>query len=213
MATSTTRLGLTKPALTDTVDIAQLNTNSDLIDAAIAFGNYTSSTRPATPFQNQIIRESDTGIRRMWDGTKWAIINADFFEQRGYVAASESTNSTTYTDLTTVGPTVSVYLDAGQKARVYISARLTLTTVAGARSVSMSWAVSGADTLAAADEWNTEYVQKNTYADELILSSTDIYTAITSGTHTFTCKYKSASTSDTITARRRRIIVTPRNTG
>lgn len=35
MATTTTNLGLTKPATTDNVDVAVLNGNMDLIDAAV----------------------------------------------------------------------------------------------------------------------------------------------------------------------------------
>lgn len=60
MATSTPKLGLTKPAGSDAVDIAVLNANSDKIDAAISITICTSTTRPSVPFDGQKIFETDT---------------------------------------------------------------------------------------------------------------------------------------------------------
>ena len=71
MATSTTKLGLTKPAYTDIVDVADLNNNSDAIDAAVGFTVCTSSTRPATPWSGQSIFETDTLSSFIWDGSTW----------------------------------------------------------------------------------------------------------------------------------------------
>lgn len=69
MATTTTRLALRKPdpnpVTGDFVDVAaDLNANSDKIDAAISSTICTSATRPGAPFDGQIIRETDT--RRMY---------------------------------------------------------------------------------------------------------------------------------------------------
>jgi len=71
MATSTTKLGLTKPALTDNVDITVLNTNFDDIDTAAGFAIVTSATRPASPWAGQVIFETDTGLSFVWDGDSW----------------------------------------------------------------------------------------------------------------------------------------------
>ena len=71
MATSTTKLGLTKPAYTDVVDVADLNTNADLIDAASGMTICTSSTRPGSPWSGQIIFETDTLGSFVWDGSAW----------------------------------------------------------------------------------------------------------------------------------------------
>lgn len=64
MSTLTSRLGLTKPdpnpTTGDFVDVAVLNTDFDKIDAAISATVATSATRPSTPFDGQIIRETDT---------------------------------------------------------------------------------------------------------------------------------------------------------
>ena len=71
MATSTTKLGLTKPDYTDVVDVADLNTNADLIDSAAGFTICTSSTRPGSPWSGQVIYETDTGLSLVWDGSAW----------------------------------------------------------------------------------------------------------------------------------------------
>jgi hypothetical protein len=69
MATTTTRLGLTKPANSENIDIAIINTNMDNIDGKINFSPVTSATRPAAPFSGQSIRETDTGRTYVHAGT------------------------------------------------------------------------------------------------------------------------------------------------
>lgn len=70
MATTTTRLGLRKPAGTDLVNVsADLDANYDLIDAVVGFTNCTSTTRPSSPFTGQGIRESDTGAALVSNGS------------------------------------------------------------------------------------------------------------------------------------------------
>lgn len=71
MATNTTKLGLIKPDFVDVVDITDLNTNADDIDAAVGFTICTSSTRPSTPWLGQSIFETDTESSFIWDGTVW----------------------------------------------------------------------------------------------------------------------------------------------
>lgn len=61
MATTTTRLGLRKPAGSDTVSVTtDLDNNYDKIDSSIGATPCTASTRPSTPFQGQLIYETDT---------------------------------------------------------------------------------------------------------------------------------------------------------
>jgi hypothetical protein len=71
MATTTTKLGLTKPDYVDVVDIAELNTNADSIDAAVGSTICTNATRPASPFAGQVIFETDTSDSFVWDGSAW----------------------------------------------------------------------------------------------------------------------------------------------
>jgi hypothetical protein len=73
MATTTTRLGLDKPDYADAADVAVLNQNFDDIDNAVGMKVVTSTTRPATPWNGQIIYETDTGSTLVWDsaGSAW----------------------------------------------------------------------------------------------------------------------------------------------
>lgn len=71
MATSTTKLGLIKPDFVDVVDITDLNSNADDIDAAVGFTICTNATRPVSPFTGQSIFETDTGDSFIWDGSAW----------------------------------------------------------------------------------------------------------------------------------------------
>jgi hypothetical protein len=71
MATNTTRLGLIKPDFVDVVDISELNTNADDIDAAVGAAVVTSTTRPGAPWSGQIIHETDTDKTLVWDGVAW----------------------------------------------------------------------------------------------------------------------------------------------
>jgi len=71
MATSTTRLSLIKPAFTDTVDISDINSNMDDIDAAIGASVVTSGTRPASPYTGQVIYQTDTSSSFVYDGSAW----------------------------------------------------------------------------------------------------------------------------------------------
>lgn len=66
MATTTSKLALSKPDTTDAVDIAVLNANSDKLDSAVGMFICTSTTRPSTPFNGQTIYETDTKNQRIW---------------------------------------------------------------------------------------------------------------------------------------------------
>jgi hypothetical protein len=71
--TLTTRLGLVKPTpgtgeLVDVID--HLNTNWDKVDASISMTICTSGTRPASPFDGQLIRETDTRRVLVWNATQ-----------------------------------------------------------------------------------------------------------------------------------------------
>jgi hypothetical protein len=71
MATNTTKLGLIKPDFDDVVDVSELNDNFDDIDAAVGSTIVTSTTRPTSPWDGQIIYETDTKKSLVWDGSAW----------------------------------------------------------------------------------------------------------------------------------------------
>jgi hypothetical protein len=60
MSTLTTRLGLTKPASSENVDITLLDTNFDLVDAAVAATVGASSARPASAFNGRLFYATDS---------------------------------------------------------------------------------------------------------------------------------------------------------
>lgn len=82
MPALTTRYGLYKPGGGSTgsitpdeiVDIDKLNGNFDAIDAALGSASGTSGSRPSSPKDGQIFRESDTGNTVVWSsaGSYWA---------------------------------------------------------------------------------------------------------------------------------------------
>lgn len=97
---------------------------------------------------------------------------------------AESTASTSYVDLSTVGPTISAV--TGTRALVYISTRMYNGSVNAL--CAMSYAVSGATTLAA-DDVRCVMIDGLATANRMHQGVFDVPT-LTAGTNTFTCKYR-----------------------
>jgi hypothetical protein len=120
------------------------------------------------------------------------------------VTANEASAATTYGDLTTVGPFVTLNLVAGQKVVVLLSCYA--STATDGIEQFMSFAVSGASSLAAADA-NAAHsfsIKVGTNTAQTPFRAT-VYTATSTGSHTFTAKYK--TTAATPNWKDRRIIV------
>lgn len=110
------------------------------------------------------------------------------------VATSQTTTSTTYTDLTTVGPVVNV--DTGTKALVFLKASI-LNATSGTLT-HMGFAVSGTSTIAASDAFSID----GTTTTAFRIGGAFIVTGLTPGTNTFTAKYRvSAATTGTFADR------------
>jgi hypothetical protein len=122
------------------------------------------------------------------------------------VATSQTTASTTYTDLATVGPSVAVTIPASGNALVTVTGSLSNAT-ASAQS-NMGFAISGASTQAASD--TRALVVKNG-GNQVILvqgSATFFVSGLTPGSTTFTAKYR-VSAASTGTFVNRSVIVVP----
>ena len=99
------------------------------------------------------------------------------------VATSQTTTSTSFTDLATPGPAVTV--TTGTKALVTVSAYLVNS---GTQRTFMSVTVSGATTLSASD--TRSLMTYITGGQELCSSFTVLLTGLTAGSNTFTAKYR-----------------------
>ena len=119
------------------------------------------------------------------------------------VETSETTTSTSFADLATAGPAVTV--TTGTQALVHISAALENNTT-DAFTI-MSFAVSGATTLGASDVRSLIQDGVTGVGNVWRCGATIFLTGLTSGSNTFTCKYRVQSGTATIFARE--IIVLP----
>lgn len=111
------------------------------------------------------------------------------------VLTGQTTTSTTYTDLATAGPAVTV--TTGTKALVILSAELYNNTASS--YTMMSFAVSGASTVAASDNNRILLNASNQYVD---CSFAMVVTGLTAGSNTFTAKYKVTTGTGTFSARK-----------
>lgn len=111
------------------------------------------------------------------------------------VLTGQSTTSTTYVDLATAGPAVTV--TTGTKALVILSAEL-FNNTAGSNT-SMSFAISGASTVAASDNNRILLGVNGQYLD---CSFAMVVTGLTAGSNTFTAKYKTTTGTATFSARK-----------
>lgn len=116
------------------------------------------------------------------------------------VSTAQTTTSTSYTDLTTLGPQHTVA--TGVAALVFWGANTT-NTVANEASL-MSVAVSGATTIAASDGY--ALCVRGPVSPSTNSAAQFRLFALTPGNNTFTCKYRTQSGTATFTERRLTVI-------
>ena len=121
------------------------------------------------------------------------------------VLTSQSTTSTSFTDLTTAQ---AVTITTGTRALVILSAVITTPTPADTARCRMGFAISGATTVAASTDYNLCFQGNNSNAsfDYGGVSNSFIVTGLTAGSNTFTAKFLS-STGSAATFEDRRIAV------
>lgn len=103
------------------------------------------------------------------------------------VATSQTTTSTSYTDLATVGPAVTVTIGSTGKALVTMHSAIANNTANLASC--MGFAVSGATTIAASDPTCIGFTSAAS-AVGIRAGSTILLTGLTPGSTTFTAKYR-----------------------
>lgn len=148
----------------------------------------TSAAHPTAIRPGHKIYDTDTAQELIWNGSVWVCQTP----QGATVQTSQSTTSASYTDLATGGPAVTVL--TGTKAIVTVGAQI-LSSLSG-HAAMMSFAVSGATTLAAADANAAQYQAwaNNAYGQ---LSFQVYLTGLTAGSNTFTAKYRSDNAAAT----------------
>ncbi|HEY5986437.1 MAG TPA: hypothetical protein VIV12_08685 [Streptosporangiaceae bacterium] len=116
------------------------------------------------------------------------------------ITTSQTTTSTSFTDLTTVGPELTV--TTATRALVVVTAQCSNDT--STNSCRMSWAASGATTLAANDN---RCLMLSGTGDTIAGSFVTMYTSFTAGSNVITAKYRVSG--GTGTWLNRRLLVLP----
>jgi hypothetical protein len=126
---------------------------------------------------------------------------------QAYVATNEGlTNTTTYTDLPTTSDQVTVTIGQSGVAIVFISAQISVSSTSGMGD--MAFAMSGANTLAAGDQYAIGY-QAWTASATAFLGSPFLLPGLTPGSTTFKLKYRNYASGYTSNFSSRRIAVIP----
>jgi hypothetical protein len=120
------------------------------------------------------------------------------------VDTSQTSTSTSYTDLATSGPTATA--TTGTQALVIVGARIQMAALN--QTVFMSFAVSGATTVAANDIYAIQAMSPGgEFEPGKQMSYASVITGLTAGSNTFTAKYKVSGSTGTWL--NRQIIVVP----
>ena len=108
------------------------------------------------------------------------------------VATSETTTSTSYADLATSGPAVT--LTTGTMALVILTCQMSNNTAG--QSAIMGFAVSGASTIAATDTKCLAY-QSSANNEATVSTAAYLIETLTAGSNTFTAKYRVSANTGT----------------
>jgi hypothetical protein len=117
-------------------------------------------------------------------------LNARTSPSQALVATDQSTTSTTYTDLATIGPAVT--LVTGTLCLVLFSSNFFVNGAAGT-SAWVSVGVSGATTIAANDSWGIRYENSRGVAQNDRRAGFFWCQGLNPGSNTFTLKYNTAA--------------------
>ena len=147
-----------------------------------AFGG----TGEKTLAEGQFAYLEDTNATQYYDGSNWqAVATTNITNDTATVATQQTTTSTNYTDLATSGPAVTV--TTGTKVLVIISAG-EIRNQNSSGECDMSFAVSGATTVAAADA--TSVGITSAASNETFRPTGAFIITVTAGSNTFTAKYR-----------------------
>lgn len=145
-----------------------------------------------TPVEGMHVFQNDTNAMYLYDGTNWVMLSPyPTNAAKAYVATSQTTTSTSYVDLATAGPSVTVNIGASGMAFVSFAAYMSNSQSSAMDCIAV--AVSGATTVAASDTdgllWQT------TGAGGVHrLGYSYLITGLNAGSNTFKLQYSVKST-------------------
>lgn len=165
-------------------DLGQIVRRNAADSAWLPWGNFivcTSGTRPSPASEGMMIYETNTDLMFIYNGSAWIQITPE----SATVATNQTTTSSTFTDLATTGPAVT--LETG--AKVIVDVSCDCDAVGTAVIGWMGFAVSGATTIAASANSSLK-LTVSSGAGWPVSGSRRIYlSTLTPGTNVFTAKY------------------------
>lgn len=166
---------------------------------------WTSSTTPTAAELNTYLRNNmleTAPAKATTPLSQFASTGANAIAQRNikydYIATAQTTSSTSFTNLSTVGPSVTVST-AGSCLVVWGAEVQIASNTDIAR---MSVECSGATSVAASDLRSILVGYSAAGTNYAQVSQAVLFSSLNTGTHTFTCKYRMTSGTGTFTYRR-----------
>lgn len=172
------------------------DTNGYLMQGVWTFASAAARDAAVTsPQEGNMCYLKDTDAVQYYSGSAWTAVGSATFNTgyASYNTAGESTSSTSFTALTTA---VATTVTTGTKALVSVNASAYNNSNSATAHASTGFAVSGATTKAAADEFATQVWVNTTAANSTNLfrySGTFVVTGLTAGSNTFSLQHKVGS--------------------
>ena len=164
------------------------DTNGYLMQGTWVFANAAARDAAVTsPQEGNMCFLKDTDVVQYYSGSAWTAVGGSApASASAQTLTNQTTTSTSYTGLATA---TAVTLTTGTKALIMFSSEIELT--AAADRAYMSYAVSGATTIAANDAFSINVKTNSTQTIDAH-SYAYIVTGLTAGSNTFTAQYKSS---------------------
>jgi hypothetical protein len=149
----------------------------------------SSTSAITSPYTGQVIFLTTSNLLMRYTGSSWTPYSMFTHAQAATVSTAETTSSTSYTDLATVGPSVTL-TSVGTLALIIFACKA-FTNSASVVGHSCSVAVSGITTISASDAYAWQCTNDNSGFGDRGMSFVQL--SITPGTNTFTLKYRNAT--------------------